>query len=393
MTDTARMIDEASPLGARLRQQRVQVRASDPETIVLRNVPANAQFFNKARTNLIVRRPGQGMPYLIGVDEDLQYTGQDVTLAKAFAGGTTQQGWRVVFIDPRPQADFPLVVEDALRAVGFEGVEPRWSTPTSDTAPGPAGLLARFGTDLAGNQDPGGSSATVGRTETLAEIVSALLQWRPRLPLIAGSPGVGKSHALKATARILRAHGPSWRVTRIDLGQLFNGTLLEAERENLLAAILDEAAAGAGRVLALERLDLAITETRHGPLALARAVEAGGCIAGTTLPMFLPLFDRPPLARHVQPVRIAPLTIDDTCHVVRAALGSLTAHHRVRIDGALVPEVVSRAAMLTGHLPGRALALMDAACARARVCGAPEVDLLHVCIAASAFGDSEEQHP
>jgi ATP-dependent Clp protease ATP-binding subunit ClpA len=385
------MFDDTSPLGTRLRQQRVSVRASDPGTVVLRNVPANAQFFNKARTNLIVKRAREGMPYLIGVDEDLRYTGRNEALAKAFAGGTTQQGWRVLFVDRRPQADFSQVVEDALRAVGFEGVEPSWSTPAIEEARGSGGLLARFGADLSVHDIADAALPTVGRTEELAEVASVLLQWRPRLPLIAGSPGVGKSHLLKAAARVLQTHGSSWRVMRLDLGQLFTGTLLEAERENLLAAVLDEAASDPRRVLALERLDLAISETRHGPLALARAVEAGGRIFGTTLPVFVALFDRPPLARHVQVVRVAPLGIADTCHVVCAALPSLAAHHGVRIDETLVSEVVARAGALTGQWPGSALALMDAACARARFCGAPQVDLLHASIAASAFGNSEEQ--
>jgi len=391
VTDTARLFDGLSPLGARLRQRRVSVRASDPETVVLGNVPANAQFFNKARTNLIVKRAREGMPYVIGVDEDLRYTGRDETLAKAFAGGTTQQGWRVVFVDRRARAGFPQVVEAALRAVGFEDVEPSWSPPEGWDTSGANGLLARFGADLPGPEGPDASRPTVARTEELAEIVSVLLQLQPRLPLIAGSPGVGKSHLLRAVARALQTHGPGWRVTRIDLGQLFTGTLLEAERENLLAVVLDEAAGDSRRVLALERLDLAMSETRHGPLALARAVEAGGRIVGTTLPVFAALVDRPPLARHVQTVRVAPLGIADTCHVVCAAVPALAAHHGVRIDGALVPEVVARAGALTGQLPGTALALMDAACARARICGAPEVDLLHACIAAAAFGSIEEQ--
>jgi ATP-dependent Clp protease ATP-binding subunit ClpA len=391
VTDTARLFDDLTPLGARLRQQRVTVRAADPETVVLRNVPANAHYFNKARTNLIVKRAREGMPYLIGVDEDLKYTGQDETLAKAFAGGTTQQGWRVVFVDRRPRADFPEVVEAALQAVGFEGVEPAWSPRVSQEPPGAAGLLARFGVELSGLDGTGRPVKTVGRTEELAEIVSALLQLQPRLPLISGSPGVGKSHLLSAVARGLQAHGGGWRVTRVDLGRFFTGTLLEAERENLLAAALDEAAADPHRVLALERLDLAISETRHGPLSLAHAIEAGRRIVGTTLPMFEALADRPPLSRHMQTVRLAPLGMADTCHVVGAALPRLAAHHGVRIDEALVQEVVARAGALTGQLPGSALALMDAACARARVSGAPQVDLLHACIAASAFGSIEEQ--
>ena len=368
------MLDPDSPLAARLRLHRVQIRAADAGTVVLRNVPANERFFNKARTNLLVKRPHNGMPFLIGVDEDLEYTGPNPALARAFSGGTTQQGWRVVFIDPRVRADLTLVVEDALRAVGFDGVEPAWTAP-ADRGAEPGGLATRFGIDLStGEPDASGPPCETGRTEAVAEVVSSLLQWRPRLPLVAGDPGVGKSYLLRAVASRLRACRPGWRVIRIDLGHLFAGTMFEAERENLLGAVIDEIALGDERVLALEHLDLVPAGTRHGALALARALDQGGRIVGTSLPACLAAFEDVPFRRHLHVVHIEPLSPDDTRAVVRASLRELSVHHQVRIDETCVETVVSRARTLAGHLPGTALALIDAACARARLSGMPAVE-------------------
>jgi len=386
------MFGSDSALGARLRLHHVQVRTTDEGTVVLRNVPVNERCFNKARTNLLVKRPQHGLPCLIGVDEDLEYRGTDPSLARAFSGGTTQQGWRVVFVDSRVQADLGRVVEDALRAVGFDGVEPVWTAPP-DATRSAGGLAARFGVDLSCADENTRPVSTVGRTETVAEVLSSILQLHPRLPLVAGNPGVGKSHLLQAVADRLRASRPDWRVIRIDLGHLFAGTMFDAEREHLLEAVLNEVACREGHVLALERIDLTLTGTRHGGLELGRAVDAGGRLVGTTLPSFLPLFEVAPFWRHVHVVRLDALSPAEARDVVRAALPALSVHHQVQIDDAAVATAVDCARTLSGHLPATALALIDAACARARLSGVATVDPSIVYVAACGFSEDEEPHP
>jgi hypothetical protein len=380
-------LDPESPLGVRLKARRVRVRAEGPDSLILQNVPANRRFFNKAGTNLMVSRTKANLPVVIAVDEDLEYTGTDPVLARAFAGGTTQQGWRIVLLDSRTDVQFAVVVEDALRAVGFEDEEPGWR-PGAAPATQPRGsMLARFGREV---EAPPGDQSRDGR-ETIADIAASLVALHPRLPVILGEPGVGKSHLLALLAGGLPAIAPGTTVVSIDLGHLFMGTLLESERENLLAAVLDDAAEASHVVLALERLDLVRAETRHGSAALARAVEGGARIVATLSAPSLAMFDDSPLARHLHHIPAAALSVDDACDVVRAVLPCISAHHRVRVADDHVRPLVERAATLAGHLPATALALADAACARARIDGRDELDIAHVYIAACTFREHEEQ--
>src|ERR1017187_1891069 len=129
-------------LKARLRQLKVRLDNPDEDTFLLRNVPADARCFSKPRTSVLVKRPRAGLPFLVCVDEDLDYVGPDRDLARAFAAADCQQGWRIVsaeaVLPPRAEA----AVQQALAMLGCgERVAGR-AKPQSQ--PPGAGLLARF---------------------------------------------------------------------------------------------------------------------------------------------------------------------------------------------------------------------------------------------------------
>ena len=141
------MMELEHSLTRRLRELRVKVETPDEETVLLRNVPTGKGFFNKPRTNLLIKRPRRGMPMVVCVDEDLRYTGSDVGMVRAFAAGASEQGWRAIYL--RAEAgDFRRAVEEALAAVGFDG------RPPSLYMAGPVdedhGLLDCFGEKLSG---------------------------------------------------------------------------------------------------------------------------------------------------------------------------------------------------------------------------------------------------
>ena len=83
-------------LKAQLNHFKVRIDSPDEDTLLLRNVPADERCFNKARTSVLVKRPRAGLPFLVCVDEDLEYVGSDRELARAFSAGDRQQGWLVV---------------------------------------------------------------------------------------------------------------------------------------------------------------------------------------------------------------------------------------------------------------------------------------------------------
>jgi hypothetical protein len=379
------MLDPDSPLGEKLRAHRVRMRTDGPDTLILHNVPANPRYFNKPGTNVMVKRARASLPFLIAVDADLAYSGPDPALCRAFAAGTTQQGWRIVFLDSRGEGQWAEVVEDALQAVGFDGAEPRWRSREEPAGSEEPGLLARFGVDCA----PQDVAGTAGRDDALREVMSVLMLAHARMPVVLGQSGIGKSHLLRAVAgecrRLIGA-----RMLAVDLCHLFSGTALDAERENLLAGVVEEAARAGGTVLALERLDLVFTETRLGPGALARAIDAGARLVGTAPPGLLPRLEHSPLARRLHPLLLLPLGRADTVSAVRLALPALTAHHGLSCPDALADAIVDASRGLAGCQPAAAVALADAAYARARLDGAPEVAAVHVYLAAGALDQNEE---
>ena len=314
-------------------------------------------------------------------------------MARAFAGGTTQQGWRIVFVDSRVRSAFAVVVEDALNVVGFEDGEPCWRPATEPDAPQPTdadgsvGLLARFGRTV---EPPPGEGA-FDREASVASAAAALIALRPRLPVFLGPAGAGKSYLLGLLAARLPTIVPETTVVDVDLGCLFMGTLLDSERENLLTVLLGEAGGSPSVVLALERIDLVRTETRHGTAALAAAVKGGTRIVAMLAAASLTMFDDTPLEPHLHPVPVKPPSVTETCGVVRAESHRISAHHGVRIDDELVRPIVERAASLAGALPATALALADLACARARIEGRGEVGIAHIYVAACSFQKHDER--
>jgi len=381
-TNPSPIVDPESPLGVKLRSHRVRLRTEGQDTIILQDVPANSRYFNKPGTNLMVKRARATLPFLIAVDDDLAYSGPDAALRKAFAAGTTQQGWRILFLDSRTGRDWSDVVEDALRAVGFDGAEPRWSVHDAATLTSNPGLLATFGSEVAGLP----AACTIGRDDAIDEVVSALRLSQATMPVVLGESGVGKSHLLRAVAGRLEPG----RLVSVSLSRLFNGTAFDAERENLLAAIVEEAAAAPSTVLAIDDMEWLFTATRHGPGAVAHAIDRGARLVGTALPGLLPRLEHPPLARRLRPLLIFPLSDAEAAAAVRLALPSLSAHHGVSCDSDLAGLLVELSRPGVGHQPAKAIALADAACARARMAGASGVAAVHAYLAAGGLDQDQE---
>jgi ATP-dependent Clp protease ATP-binding subunit ClpA len=369
------MLELKRTLATRLKELGVRIDVPDGDTVLFRDVPINERFYNKARTNLLVKRPQAGMPFMVCVDEDLEYSGGSAELARAFAGSVKQQGWRMLLLGQGSQSDLQETVNGALRLLGFEGNEPALPPPAvALKVIEERGLLTRWGINLTRQAADGKAEPTVGREEEVEEVVSALLRWgQARLPVIQGPSGVGKTNLLHAAAHKLRTCRPDLNLVALDLAAVLSGTLFDAERENLLTALLKEALAAPDTVLALEHLELALAG--QGPLLLTQFLDAGARLVGTLLPEHLSRVQWAPFARRLHLVPLSEPTPSETAAVLEALRPRVAEHHRLAIDASYVNACVKAAQPLAGCFPAKAVTLLDAAAARAALAGATELSL------------------
>jgi len=369
----------------RLRELRVEVEQLEADMIVLRSVPSDPQRFSKARTSLLVKRTRPGMPCLIGVDEDLEYRGADAALLRLFASAHRQQGWRLFFL----QGDsWPEAVERALLLLGNVSAGSLERSAVPSPSPVGGGLLDAFGEDLSSLTRESPGPPTVGRGELIERVCVSLSCWRPRLALIVGESGVGKTNLLYAVARRLGRRRPALRLVRVHLSALMAGAWVESERENLLRSVLAEAAGDSSLALALESLEQAVANTPSGCSLLADALEKGVRLAGVVLPEFAGLFEAAPLRRHVDWIEASPLEAESAREALEAWRESIARHHGVHIDQSLMAAVLDRSLSLAGCLPDKAIALLDAAAARAALSGARQLDLYHIYAAGADFREA-----
>lgn len=352
-------------LAERLTECMVRIDVRDTNTAILWEVPTNERCFSKPKSNLLVKRPAQGLQYLICVDEDLEYTGSDPALLKAFASGQRRAGWRTIFTSDS-SAGFQSAVENALRVLGFDGAEPKLIPGNTAMISSESGLLGAFGRDLSGWDN----HLSVGFSEYIDEATSALLRWGdPRLVLLVGPSGIGKTFLLRGVSHKLKEREPERKMVAIDTASLFGGTLFQSDRENLLSAILKEALKFPLTTLAFEACELIRSETAYGPQMLARALESGVRFAGTTLPSYLHLLQASCLRRWLHIVPVSELSCEETLSVLRRLSESIADHHSIEIDEGCLRSCVRAADDLPGCFPSKAIDLLVSAAARAEVAG------------------------
>lgn len=377
------MFELEKELAKKLKHLRVRIEMPDGDTVFLRNVPANDRFFNKARTNLLIKRPHNGSPFLVCVDEDLQYTGSDSALVRAFNAAHRQQGWRVLLLDHDQQNAFDRVTENALRVLGSEGGEPALQ-PASIEARPPVhgGLIGAFGVNLTQRVDQDLAEQTIARVEQIAEVIACLRQREVRIPLITGLPGVGKTNLLHGVARCLR-ESTSLEVISVDLGVVMAGTMFDAERDNLLSTLLKEAARSPDLIIAMEHIELALMGVPRGQWLLSRAADTGVKLIGTSLTEVR--FDISPLIRRVCMIELTEPWPEEMNEILSAHSHLIAAHHGAAIDESLLPVVIETARRLEGHLPAKAIALLDSAASRVALLQRDALNIDDIHQSASSF--------
>lgn len=366
-------------LEAKLKRLRLRLDLADPDTLVVKNVPADHRYFSKARTNLLIKRSTEDMPCVVGVDENLEYRGMDPALARAFAGGPTQQGWRVLTFGGCLHGDLTAALEYAL---GFLGTDEEPGKASGAQAAPDKGLLATWSENLTDAIASGRTGPTLCRDEEVEQIAVCTLCWQGRLPLILGAAGTGKTNLLHGAANLLARRRRE--VLAVNMGTIMAGTLFESEREAVLTSLLREAI-NSGAVLALEQAEWAVIGVPRSFVLLRDALDRGVRLMATSLPEHGRRFGIHPLASRLEIIQLNELCVGDTCRVLEALRPSIATHHGVQIDTEVEHAVVERSLSMEGSLPGKAVGLLDAAAARANLTGSSVVTLIDVFLAASGM--------
>ena len=399
------MFDLDPELLEQLTEKEVKIDLRDENTLMVWNVPTNSGFYNKSRTNVLIKDTSDispsianaesgeldnavgsesGLPWIIGVDADLEYRGNDAFLTRTFAAGLENRGWRVLSTFRNRVYSLESAIVFALGVLGFNDQEPcfdlrfgRRAHKDDAGTPSVGSLLGSWGKRVS-------DGMTLGRDEVLDEVLCTILQAEGRMPVVCGDSGVGKTNFIAGLATRIGATSTPRQVHRLDLGFLMAGIGSVAEREGLLGAVLREAA-DEKLVLAIERLEQAFVSPA-APILFANALEDGAKLIATASTDIFEKMD-PSFRRRLQLIDLPELSSRQTFEILVLVRPQLQKHHQVEIEESILETVLIRSGSVEGCLPAKAILLLDAAASRAVVAARPSLALEDVYLAATGFRD------
>ena len=250
--------------------------------------------------------------------------------------------------------------------------------------------LTRLGRNLTEEAAQGALDPLVGRAREVESLIDILGKRRANNPCLVGEPGVGKTAVVEGLARTI-VHAPEGHrlagkvLVGLDVGALLIGTHLRGSFSEKLEGIKEEVRRSKGRiVIFFDELHTLVGagSTGDGPQDAAQELKAAlargdfPCIGATTYDEYAKHIERDPaLARRFVPVRVEEPTPDMAIRMLRQMVVPYADHHDVGFrDEALVASVrLSTRHLSEGHLPDKALALLDLAGSRASRTGTADV--------------------
>ena len=242
------------------------------------------------------------------------------------------------------------------------------------------GALDQFTINLTERARAGKIDPILGRDAEIRQIIDVLTRRRQNNPILTGEAGVGKTAVVEGLAlRIAAGDVPPALVPvslrTLDLGLLQAGAGVKGEFENRLKSVIEEVQASPQPIILF--IDEAHTLIGAGGTAgqgdaanLLKPALARGelrTIAATTWAEYKRYFEKDAaLARRFQVVKVEEPSETVAIDMIRGLVGTLEAHHKVRILDEAVVEAVRLSARYipSRQLPDKAVSLIDTACAR-----------------------------
>ncbi|MCZ7681035.1 MAG: ATP-dependent Clp protease ATP-binding subunit [Sandaracinaceae bacterium] len=253
-------------------------------------------------------------------------------------------------------------------------------------------LLSRIGRNLTAAAAAGEIDPVVGRDAELDRLLDVLGRRRANNPVLVGPPGVGKTAIVEGLAlQLVKDPSRAGRLgscvlIEVSAGALVSGTGVRGALAERLRQLQAEVARSEGRVLLfLDEIHALLGG--EGPDDVANELKSAlargelPCIGATTEAEYRRSFERDAaLARRFSRVDVSEPSPSDALEILRGIVPKYELHHAVAYDPAAVRAAVELTVRYVpeGHLPDKAIAVLDLAAARVRRRGGAVVELASV---------------
>jgi type VI secretion system protein VasG len=303
-------------------------------------------------------------------DEDLARRGRDASAQLAKVQPDTLKRDFVAIL--RDSAEAAMVRTDSGTTSVSADVVPSGATGTT--------ALDQFTLDLTAQARAGKIDPVLGRDQEIRQVIDILTRRRQNNPILTGEAGVGKTAVVEGFAlRIAAGDVPpalkDVTLRTLDLGLLQAGAGVKGEFENRLKSVIAETRASPKPIILF--IDEAHTLIGAGGSAgqgdaanLLKPALARGelrTIAATTWAEYKKYVEKDAaLTRRFQTVKVEEPAEAVAVAMIRGLVGTLEAHHKVRVlDEAVIAAVRLSARFIPSRqLPDKAVSLIDTACAR-----------------------------
>jgi len=309
--------------------------------------------------------------HLIGQEESIHPdVGEIRSMVKEMGRSLTERKEKVFFLVP---SSYQLPEE----MIPFFHLPPGAKKTTK-------GYLGKFGLLLTESNFIQRSKPVIGAEAQIERVIQILSQMETNNPLLVGHPGVGKSAVVEGFAKALfegdvPAHLKGRMLYLVSLNGLVAGTKYRGEFEERLEGLMEEVLQNKEKIIVFideihTLLNAGSAEGAIGAGDALKPVLARGdfpCIGATTFEGAEHLFLDRALGRRFKKVIIKEPSADETFRILKGISVRFEKHHSLKIeDRALMSAVyLSRKHLPDEYLPGKAIALLDAAAAYCRMKG------------------------
>ncbi|MFK7990305.1 MAG: AAA family ATPase [Sandaracinaceae bacterium] len=253
-------------------------------------------------------------------------------------------------------------------------------------------LLCRLGRNLTAAAENGEIDPVVGREDELDRLLDVLGRRRANNPVLVGPPGVGKTAIVEGLAlRIVKDKESCGRLAdrilvEISAGALVSGTGVRGALAEKLRQLREEVARSEGQVLLfLDEIHAIVGG--EGPDDLATELKAAlargelPCVGATTETEYRRYFERDAaLVRRFSRIDVGEPSPTEALEILRGLVPKYELHHAVAYEPAALKAAVELTVRFVpeGHLPDKAISVLDLAAARVRRRGGAVVEVASV---------------